>query len=248
MSLTLYSNEAIGIELHVNNETGAVFTSIRGAARICQVNPSTIQRFIENLSGVSSVAPLVLEEAEIITPAGLRSVAQVDEALLLKCITKYRPDLLAKCAEAGLRVYLHGLVGIEYKGQLRQSTPALPPSDVRLSNFMTALNYFGIDMDDPRLGQSVKDIMGDIMLASRPAIQSKEPEWLGVVEKAERLGYPVSLVAKHRSTLGRWVKARSQSLNVKQEKRLCNGTMRDIYLYQDSPALDEIVHSYMSSK
>jgi hypothetical protein len=67
---------------------------------------------------------------------------------------------------------------------------------------------------------------------------------LGVAERAEELGYSPYLVSKHRSQLGKYVA--KQGLESTQEKRLCQGTMRDIYLYPISDELDQAIHDYFA--
>ncbi|WP_414575174.1 KilA-N domain-containing protein [Anabaena sp. CCY 9402-a] len=97
MNLTPYYND--GIELHINNETGECFASIRGAARICGVSASTISRYV-------GVALPPLKTAEVYTPGGLQGVALLDEKQLITLVAKYNPTLLAKfVGYGGLRNY-----------------------------------------------------------------------------------------------------------------------------------------------
>jgi hypothetical protein len=247
MNIQLYTNHTLGVDLYINKATGEVFTTIRGAAVICQVSHQAVSKFIDKLNAQKPGNLVSLKTVEVPTKGGLQGGNQIDEPLLLKLIGHYRPELLMKCAEAGLRVFLHGLVGIEYTGQSVQPTPppALPPADVRIANLYTALKGFGIDATNPRISQHLQDLVQDKILGAGPALPAG-PEWLGVAEKAERMGYPVGLVTKHRSQLGKWVKARI-SQPPKQEKRLCNGTMRDIYLYPDNKELSDLIEAFMAN-
>ena len=105
-NLTTHTTED-GLEFYINNKTGESFASQAGLGRMCKVAQTTISRY---LSGGASIAP---EKAEILTAAGLRSVALYDESAIVNCIAKYNPQLLILLRRAGLRVYLHGLVGFK---------------------------------------------------------------------------------------------------------------------------------------
>ncbi|AGR48541.1 hypothetical protein A4L_14 [Anabaena phage A-4L] len=104
MNLTPYNND--GLELHIDNTTGEVFTSIRAAARMCNRNESVIRRFVTAAFGG-------LKTAEVLTTTGLKTAALMTEDQLLEVITEYKPTLLAKFARLGLRVALHQMAGYQ---------------------------------------------------------------------------------------------------------------------------------------
>lgn len=138
------------------------------------------------------------------------------------------------------------LPSIRKTGAFSVKTPALPPADVRISNLKESLKFFGIDAENPRIKQVVQDLVVDKILGATKQLTGDTEEWMGVGEKAERLGYPPYIAGKHRSQLGKWVK-RCELRDRRKEKRLCNGTMRDVWLYRDCPELEEAVHEYFKS-
>lgn len=103
-----------GIELLIDLETGEVFASQRGLARICQSPESTIRRFV-------SAHKLIVNTAQIQTVSGVQSAQLISEQGIKKTIIKYHPELLESLLDCGLRIYLHGLAGYTYGVK---STPA----------------------------------------------------------------------------------------------------------------------------
>jgi KilA-N domain len=140
---------------------------------------------------------------------------------------------------------------IKGKIEATQSTQ-LPPADIRLGNLATTLqtlnNLVGYDFKEPRLNQYTKDLIGDIIVshAQNRLLPANHPKYLGVAERAEQLGYSVNLVTKNRSQLGKYVKA--FGLPSVKEQRLCNGTMRDINLYELTDELDNAIKEFMDAK
>jgi hypothetical protein len=136
------------------------------------------------------------------------------------------------------------------KYEIKQPEPAplvLPPADVRIANLQNALAFFKIDTNNPRYSQHIQDlILNQILDVGDQKKLPTSEVWIGAVEKAERLGYPSAFVSRFRSTLGKAVKAKN--LESKVEKRLCNGTQRDINLYLDCPELDQAIREYLDSK
>lgn len=63
--------------------------------------------------------------------------------------------------------------------------------------------------------------------------------WVGVAERAEQLGYPTELVARHRGLLGKWVA--KHKLTSRRDKRLSI----NVYLLTD--ALDDCITVYLDS-
>jgi hypothetical protein len=154
--------------------------------------------------------------------------------------------------KAGVRVYLYGVAGYEVKPvepqSMPQPKPELPPADRRIVELHNALNGFGIDISNPRFNQEIKDLVTDKILMTADADSSPKETWLGVAEKAERMGYPVATVTRFRSALGKWVAKHSDELDSRTEDRLCNGTQRPIKLYRDCSALTDIIREYMDVK
>jgi hypothetical protein len=120
----------------------------------------------------------------------------------------------------------------------------LPPADVRVVQLVEALGKLGVPLDNPRYVQYLRDAAVNMFVPPANQLPSAEqsPRWLGVAERAEELGYSSYLVSKHRSQLGKYVK--KFELESTQEKRLCQGTMRDIYIYAVTDELDQAIHDY----
>lgn len=249
MSLTRF--EQNGLELVINTETGEAFASLRGYARMSGKDQSTISR---RCQGVASEC---IKTAEILTPGGLQGVALIPESLIAQWIVKDNPDLATKMLQAGVRVYLHTIAGFKVSSTAiapqtsqpqPQPQPQLPPVDIRVTNLVAALTSVDIDVKNPRWSQGLKDLVIDILGISQHRLPQSEDvvKWVGVAERAEELGYPVALVVKYRSQLGKFVKA--SGLMHREEKRLCNGTERTINLYQVCEELDCAISEYLDAK
>ena len=128
----------------------------------------------------------------------------------------------------------------------QQPVQQLPPADIRVSNLSNALISVGIQLDNPRFKQGIQDLYLDILVIGSKQLSTPQETWLGVAERAEQLGYAPSVVVKNRSQLGKFVKA--CGLNSRYEKRLCNGTMRDINLYLQTEELDNSIREFLDAK
>jgi hypothetical protein len=115
-----------GLNLLINLDTGEVYASQRGLARICNVADTTIMRWV-------GAAKLEVNSVQIQTPSGVQGAACHDEATIKKAIIKYNPDLLEKIIDCGLRIYLHGLAGYKYESSL--SKPKVSPYIQRIEHF-----------------------------------------------------------------------------------------------------------------
>lgn len=127
-----------------------------------------------------------------------------------------------------------------------QSAPPLPPADIRVVNLLGSLTALGVDISNPRFNQELQDLVMDKIIGGNKQIQGNVERWAGVAEVAEDMGYAVALVTKHRSQLGRWVAM--AELQSRKEKRLCNGTQREINLYLDCPELRDAIAEFMDAK
>jgi hypothetical protein len=114
-----------GLELLIDLQTGEVFASQRGLARICDKPESTVRLFV-------GAHKLIVNKAQIQTPSGIQGAQVINEEGIKKAIIKYRPELLEKLIDCGLRIYLHGLAGYKYE---IASPPQLSPYLIRLDQF-----------------------------------------------------------------------------------------------------------------
>jgi len=90
------------------------------------------------------------------------------------------------------------------------------------------------------LKQAFLDRLGDEMITTKiPEQIATAPRLVGVVQKAEELGY--KLDHSQRVRIGKLVK--DTGLPYTREERYCNGQMRPINCYEDSPELESAIHS-----
>lgn len=123
----------------------------------------------------------------------------------------------------------------------------LAPPIERVASLMASLKFFDIDTENPRFKQELQDLTLDVLgISKRPALPGESDQWCGVVERAEQLGFAPALVAKHRSPLGKAVSPLIAPIDRREEKRLCNGTMRPVNLYRVTDDLDSAIHDYFT--
>ena len=192
-----------------------------------------------------------LSEGLVNTEGGDQKVALIPAKIIGRWLAKDNPELFDNCVECGVTVYLHQLAGYKVSSTAiapQTSQPQLPPVDIRVTNLVTALTSVDIDVKNPRWSQGLKDLVIDILGISQHRLPQSDDvvKWVGVAERAEELGYPVALVVKYRSQLGKFVKA--SGLMHREEKRLCNGTERTINLYQVCEELDCAISEYLDAK
>jgi hypothetical protein len=259
MTYQVFVND--GIELVVDEDGEVWFPGYRSLARVCSlglekpIHNFQVQRTVESLSGTGTFSPV--KDAEILTVQGLRTGTLLPRALGNEVIKKYNPDLLMRMVDLGSLVFLHQLCGFKIESKLpQQAEPQpqpvamqLPPADVRFASFVSALKdwkeLMGVDLDNPRYRQYIQDAGHNMFIPPEGQLPpSDQPRWLGVAERAEELGYSPYLVSKHRSQLGKYVA--KQGLESTQEKRLCQGTMRPIYLYPVTDELDAAIRAYFT--
>lgn len=138
-------------------------------------------------------------------------------------------------------------------GGQRPAVIALPPADIRIVGMTNALQLLGVDLDNPRYQQELKDYALNLIIGGGSGgkgqaqiAASPEPQWAGVVEIAIDIGYQSSLVNTHRSRLGKFIA--SFGFECKKEKRLCNGASYPINLYVDCPEIRSAISEFMDAK
>ena len=173
------------------------------------------------------------------------SVFGIPDSALALIVHYYAIDAGARCTdEAKAALLAFTAIGIRTviqnvcKHEAPAPTPiALPPADIRLTSLVEALKFLEIDVQNPRFKQGLQDLAVDMLGIAQPSLPGTAITYLGVVEKAQELGYPIGLVTQFRSQLGKYVA--SIGLPSQKEKRLCNGTQRPINVYLDSPELSD---------
>jgi hypothetical protein len=207
-------------------------------------------------------------EVQVQTGGGLQGVNFILEAGVVQVLKTIRrssrikketresaEDLYDRFAVAGFKLYamlqvapeaLKEMVDRHVAPEQPKETIALPPADIRVANLVSALDRLGVDLTNPRFNQELQDFSLDLVLGRKALPATQPEEWLGVVEKAERLGYSIALITSNRSQLGKYVA--SCNLASRKERRLCNGTMRDINLYHDCEALENAIGEFLDAK
>jgi hypothetical protein len=261
--LVRYDNN--GVELVIDNETGEVFASISGYARMSAITQQAISKRVANLTNTEPTTDInpngtqnhsqyafethnqVIKSAIIDTATGAKEVKLIPESVIADWIVKDNPELAKAMLRAGCRVYLYGIAGYEVKAVAPEMPkPAkLPPADIRVVNLANTIAAFDIDIKNPRFKQGLQDVVLNILGVGNSPSGTTEV-WLGVAERAEQLGYPIGLVTKHRSQLGKWVA--KHEMTCKREKRLCNGTQREINVYLVTDELDDCIKEYLDVK
>lgn len=123
--------------------------------------------------------------------------------------------------------------------------PALPQptSEERLAMATNALGKLGIDLDNPRHAQGLRDWAFNLLgiAGSQPVLSGER--WMGAAERAEELGFG-RIGADHsiRVKLGRWVG--KDDLIRRREKRYCNGEDREIWCYLVCDEFDESIRNF----
>lgn len=102
-NLQLFNNE--GLELIINSETGESFSTVSGYARMSGKDKSTISRRLD------TVAEYFVNNTQIQTKTGFKSVALIPEDLMVEWLPKDNPEMATKMMKAGIRVFLHTLAG-----------------------------------------------------------------------------------------------------------------------------------------
>lgn len=98
------------MELVIDNETGEAFATVRGAARMLSVDPSTVSRRTSK-----GVASSLVKTSEIKTGQGVQRVSLIPAELIFEWAIKDNPTLAVQMGKAGATVFLYGLAGYEVK-------------------------------------------------------------------------------------------------------------------------------------
>lgn len=107
-NLVRYDNN--DIELVIDQDTGAAFTSIAGYARMSGVSYPTVKKRVERLNSGDIYQ---LESAEIPTASGIRVVTLLPASLIFEWALKDNLPLAKAMGSAGATVYLHQLAGFK---------------------------------------------------------------------------------------------------------------------------------------
>ena len=194
-----------------------------------------------------------LTEFETITgiPVMVSNVGGTPETTGTWAIEEVAIDFASWC-NVGFRIWVAKQIRtLITEGSVNFATPdpqqsVLPPADVRVKDLKETLAFFDIDIENPRFKQGIQDLVGDILLGlTKNSLNEPSERWLGVVERAEELGYKVGSDLSLRTLLGKHCV--QYPLKRKQEKRLCNGTQRLINVYLSCSELDSAIESFFDA-
>ena len=256
MAITIFEN--IQKELRIDATTGVGYCSIRGAATIAGVDQSSLSHTLKTGEGLepSKLAESLMEkgfEGEVLAEF---SKTGIPDLALAGILEYYAIDAGRYCnptaraayksfAAIGIRTVIQNVCKHEEPLPAAIVISTADPIDA-VNALAATLKFFDIDTSNPRFKQGLQDIVLNKLGIAQPALPGTATVYLGVVEKAQELGYPVALVDQFRSQLGKYVA--SIGLPSQKEKRLCNGTQRPINVYLDSPALSVAVCEFMDAK
>ena len=243
-----------GIELVINTKTGEAFATLAGYSRMSGIAKNTLANRLSR--GYKGVHKTSLPTAEIETGGGVQGVHLLSADIVYDWMFEDNSALARVMGKVGATIYMHQLAGFKITSDAiakpqPEPTPAPAPHLTTAERLKIAteadrlLAKYGMDTN-PRFKQAAQDFMGDILGLNQSALPAPDAQkWYGVAERAEQLGYPVALVLKHRSQLGRWV---AQHVGgSRKEDRLCNGTQRPINLYPASSELDAAIAAYLKN-
>ncbi|GFE72076.1 Bro-N domain-containing protein [Chroococcus sp. FPU101] len=175
----------------------------------------------------------------IYTPGGEQEMLTVTEPGLYRLIFKSR-KAVAKRFQRWL--FHEVLPSIRRTGgySIHQSQPS--PKALIAARTIKEINELVVDIS-PRLAQYLIDHTISEVLEQAVLLGTTET-LRGVVEIAQEMGLPVN--AQNRSQLGRFVKNSPVGQLAVSEKRLVNGTLREVHCYPDNDSVRQIIRSFFS--
>jgi hypothetical protein len=238
LNLQRYENN--GLELVINTETGEAFASISAVARMTDKDTSTINKYVNG--AIKGCDEMHLLDAEIATGGGIQGVALLNESQMLKVISRYKPELLIKFAQAGLRMFLHNLAG--YKVQ----SEAVAAPVRQLAAPTTAKEYFELLVNlgfegDLNMKQLIRDKAEDELSTSlgKALPSAKQPEYTIGKVRATELGYSIKEIGNG-SALGKYL---AKNVPIAYEQRVGKYAVNH-YLVGD--VLDTAIRTYFGTR
>ncbi|MDV3002964.1 MAG: hypothetical protein N5P05_004619 (plasmid) [Chroococcopsis gigantea SAG 12.99] len=173
----------------------------------------------------------------IYTLGGEQELLTVTEAGLYRLIFKSRKAV----AKRFVRWILHEVLpSIRRTGHYSLNQTQSVPKGIVAARAVKEINELVSDIS-PRLAQYLIDHTISEVL-EQPSLPGTAETFRGVVEIAEDMGLPVN--PSNRSQLGRFVRnSEVGSLGI-PEKRLVNGTMREVQCYPDNEAVRNVIRSF----
>jgi hypothetical protein len=251
--------ESIKSEIKVDSQ-GRGFASIRATARLAGVQPSSLVRAFDSVALEPSKLSAMLAERgfERVALGSFSETGIPDTAVAI--IVKYYACHAGRYCNETAQLALDAFLAIGVRSWMQDVagyTNSTQPKKLsscdrvdKLSQFTNSLQFLQqnleLQLDNPRIKQELQDFALDVIGIGQKSLPESTETWLGVAERAEQLGYPISLVTNNRSQLGKYVA--TFGLQSTKENRLCNGTQRPINLYLLSDELDNAIKEFMDAK
>jgi hypothetical protein len=139
----------------------------------------------------------------------------------------------------GATGYLYKIAGYKVKAE-KVEQPSLPPAHIQLDKLVSNLKWLGIESDNPRYSQLLKDSALTILGVGKVE-NTVTQKYCGVVERAEQLGYSTKQI-NGGSQLGKFVNKHIAPAH--KENRLCQGTLRPINVFEVNDSLDDAIRAW----
>jgi phage anti-repressor protein len=133
--------------------------------------------------------------------------------------------------------------------KIAKSKVAIPIAPVApIETKMMAANVIDKLSNNDRLPATVKQLLIDSLvneyIDATPKLPANTQRWVGVVQKAEELGFKTD--SSSRVKLGHFVSSQAQQVTRQKEERLCNGEMRKIWVYLDDQNLAKVIQMFFN--
>jgi hypothetical protein len=168
-SLTRFESNN-GIELVIDTLTGEAFATQSGYARMSGKDRTTIVRRCQGCVDKG------IKTAETLTPGGLQRCVLIPADTVFDWLLVDNVELARVMGKAGATLYIYQEVGFKISSSpVELPKLQLSPSDIRVSNLVNALQALSFDLTNPRFNQELKDLAGDILGLTKPALPLSEP-------------------------------------------------------------------------
>ena len=224
--------------------------SMRGVARLCDVDAGGLSKALN-----SSVDVVPHKLAQKLSQHGFEGVDLVKTGFDAKAtwltIEYYAYESKAEAAGAKQIARTFGMLGVMTTfDKLTEQAPEPKPEPIKEYGYEFKLEV-ARELEKIRNGNlpdAVKQLIIDDFtngLFAKNQLPAAEDRWLGVVQRAEELGYKTN--SSERSRLGKAISAYHNDtgkLERRQDKRLCNGIMVDVWCYRVTDLLDDAIASW----
>ena len=195
--------EQDGLELVIDTTSGEAFASISAVARMTGKSKSTIHDYVNGQ--LETVREMTLLEAQLLTTTGFKTVRLLNETQILEVVNKYKPDLLIKFAQAGLRTFLHQLAGYQVSSSAVVPEPPKSLPQRSVIDYVEANKHIET-VNNKTLQQLLRDELIDELSVKRGQRALPEPIKQFTIAKvrAKELGYSSKEIGNG-SALGKFI-------------------------------------------